>query len=36
VREPLTDFSDVTSTYVRRAPSTAQQPGQPVQPGGQQ
>lgn len=32
VREPLTDFNDVTSTYVRRAPSSSQQPGQPGRP----
>lgn len=31
VREPLGDFSDVTSTYVRKAPSPE---AQPTQPGG--
>lgn len=34
VREPLTDFSNVTSTYVRKAPSPNQQQT-PMQPGGQ-
>jgi hypothetical protein len=35
VREPLTDFNNVTSTYVRKAPSQ-NQPQTPMQPGGQQ
>lgn len=35
VREPLTDFNSVTSTYVRKAPSP-NQPQTPMQPGGQQ
>lgn len=35
VREPLTDFNKVTSTYVRKAPSP-NQPQTPMQPGGQQ
>ncbi|HSW90623.1 MAG TPA: hypothetical protein VLF64_01355 [Candidatus Saccharimonadales bacterium] len=34
VREPLTDFNNVTSTYVRKAPSPNQSRS-PMQPGGQ-
>lgn len=34
VREPLGDFTSVTSTYVRKAPSQNVAPEQPQQPGG--